>query len=98
MDNLTVSHSYQVLLYGTYFLDLIYTGLPQFPEFGKDIYSREFEMRPGAAFYTALALHRLGVRCGWACAFGDDLFSRFVLERCQEEGIDDSLFERHPFP
>ena len=90
--------NYQVLLYGSYFLDLIYTGLPQFPELGKDIYSQEFEMRPGASFYTALVLHRLGVRCGWACGFGNDLFSRFVLERCQEEAIDPALFERYPFP
>ena len=98
MDNLANSPSYQVLLYGSYFCDLIYTGLPQFPELGKDTYSLGFEMRAGASYYTALVLHRLGVRCGWACGFGNDLFSRFVLERCQEEAIDAALFQHYPFP
>ncbi len=90
--------SYDVLLLGSYFCDLVYTGLPEFPALGREVYGSGFELRAGAGFYTALALTRLGVRCGWVCDFGDDLFSHFVLERCRQEGIDGALFFHHPFP
>ena len=89
---------YAVLLYGSYCCDLIYTSLPEFPSLGKEVYSQAFEMRAGACYYTALAFQRLGVRCGWISDFGSDLFSRFVLEQCQAEGIDGSLFTRLPVP
>lgn len=89
---------YDVLLLGSYFCDLVYTGLPEFPSLGCEVYGTGFELRAGAGFYTALALKRLGVRYGWVCDFGDDLFSQFVLERCRQEGIDSSLFFHHPFP
>ena len=89
---------YQVLLYGSYFCDIIYTGLPEFPSLGKELYSAAFDFRPGGCYNTALALHRLGVHCGWACDFGSDFFSQFVLERARQDGIDGSLFEHYPFP
>jgi sugar/nucleoside kinase (ribokinase family) len=89
---------YQVIHYGVYFCDLIFTGLPKMPALGQEAYGNGFEIRAGASFNPALAFHRLGVRSGWVCDFGDDLFSRYVLERCQEEGIDPGLFEILPIP
>ena len=93
-----MSSRYQVIQYGCYFCDLIFTGLPRMPALGEEIYGSGFEIRPGANFNPALAFKRLGVRAGWVCDFGTDLFSRFVLERCQVEGIDGGLFEHLPFP
>jgi sugar/nucleoside kinase (ribokinase family) len=55
-------------------------------------------MAPGGLFMTALAFRRLGLRAGWACDFGDDIFSRFVLDAAKREELDTSLFRLHPFP
>jgi len=32
------------------------------------------------------------------CDFGDDVFSQFVLAAAKHEGIEDGLFQLHPFP
>jgi sugar/nucleoside kinase (ribokinase family) len=93
-----MSDYYDVLLTDGYFCDLIFTGLPELPRLGADLFGTGFDMVPGAVFYTALALHRLGVRAGWACDFGDDFASRFVLEAARREGIDDGLFRLHNQP
>jgi len=93
-----LSQRYQLIHYGLYFCDVIFTGLPRMPGLGQETYGTGLEIRPGANFNPAVAFQRLGVRAGWVCDFGDDFFSRYVLERCQEEGIDPGLFEHLPFP
>lgn len=91
-------HDYDILLFGSYFCDLIFTGLPEMPRLGAEIFGRDVAVVPGAAFTTALACHRLGVRVGWSCDFGSDFFSRFVLDAAREAGLPDELFRVHPFP
>src|SRR5262245_48250743 len=93
-----MSQRYDVLLIDGYFCDLIFTGLPQLPRLGADLFGTGFDMVPGAVFYTALALHRLGVRVGWACDFGDDFASRFVLDAARREELNHSLFRLHQRP
>lgn len=90
--------SYQVLVWGGYCFDLIFTGLEEFPRPGEEVYSPGFSAHPGGCFTTVLALKRLGVRAGWACDFGDDPFSNLVLESARHEGFDESLFRYHNFP
>lgn len=90
--------TYDVLLENGYFCDLIFTGLPEMPRLGAEFFSRGFEMVPGANFYYATALSRLGLRVGWSCNFGNDFFSQFVLAAARREDIDDRLFKVHDFP
>ncbi len=87
--------SYDVIVVGGYCLDLIFTGLPKLPELGQEVVATGFEMIPGGAYNSAVAMQRLGLRVGWATDFGEDDFSRFVIERAQQEGLDDALFVRH---
>jgi hypothetical protein len=89
---------YDVIVVGGYFVDLIFNGLPQFPVLGKEIVGSGFEMLPGGAYNAALAMHRLGLKVGWATDFGDDDFSRFTVERARTEGLDDALFVHHRRP
>ena len=65
-----MSHDYDVLLLGGYFCDLIFTGLPEMPRLGAEVYGSAFDMVPGAAYTTApLArcmrtnVSRTGTRC-----------------------------------
>ncbi len=90
--------AYDVVVVGDYCLDLIFTGLPKLPELGVEIVSKGFEMLPGGPYNTAIAMHRLGIKVGWACDFGSDDFSKFVREAARNEGIDAGLFRHHPTP
>jgi sugar/nucleoside kinase (ribokinase family) len=88
-----------VLVLGEYFCDLIFTGLPEPPRLGADLFSQGFEMAPGGSGYIlTTALHRLGVHARWMAQFGDDLFSQFVLNEAQSEGLDSSLFKIYDQP
>jgi sugar/nucleoside kinase (ribokinase family) len=93
-----MAKKYDVLVVGDYFIDLIFTGLPRLPVLGEEVYSQGFEMIPGGTYNTAIALHRLGMKVGWAVDFGNDDFSRLVIGRAQEEGLDASLFVHHDRP
>ncbi len=89
---------YDILLIGDPWFDLIFTDLPQLPELGKEIFARGFDHAPGGPFISAVALKRMGLHVGWAADFGDDDFSRFILEAARREGLDDTLFQYHPRP
>ena len=79
--------SYDILVVGDYCLDLIFTGLPAMPALGKEIFSSGCTMLPGGSYNAAVAMHRLGLRVGWASDFGNDDFSRFVMDHARQEGL-----------
>ena len=85
-------HACDVLLEGGYFSDLVFTGLPDFPRLGHEIYSDEFHLLPGGAFISAVAMRRLGLRVAWPCCFGSDTFSQDVKRHAMEEGLDPAYF------
>jgi sugar/nucleoside kinase (ribokinase family) len=89
---------YDVLLFGAYFCDLIVTGLPEPPRLGADLFGTGMGITAGGTFNVVRALHRLGLRVGWSCDFGDDLFSQFVLSEVRKEGVDTSLLRLHDHP
>lgn len=90
--------SYDVMVVGEYYYDLIFTDLPEMPRLGADIWSGGFDALPGASYTTALAMTRLGLKTGWWCGFGTDIFSRMVLEEVRRERIDEGLFQWHDHP
>jgi sugar/nucleoside kinase (ribokinase family) len=88
-----------VLVLGEYFCDLIFTGLPELPRLGAELFSQGFTMAPGGSGYIlTAALGRLGVQARWMAQFGSDLFSQFVLHEAQREGLDSSLFKIYDQP
>jgi len=89
---------FDVIVLGDYCLDLIFTGLGEMPRLGKEVVASGFAMTPGGAYNTVASLHRLGVRVGWPADFGEDDFSRFILEKARQEGLDDSLFTHYQRP
>lgn len=89
---------YDLLLFGDYWYDLIYTDLPRLPELGHELFAGGFASAPGGVFINAVALHRLGLRVGWACDFGNDLYSRLTIEAARRERLDESLFQYQDRP
>jgi sugar/nucleoside kinase (ribokinase family) len=89
---------YDVIVVGNYTIDLIFTGLPHFPVLGEDTVGTGFGMIPGEAYTSAVAMHRLGLKVGWAADFGNDVLSRLALEFVRAEGLDEALFIHHDRP
>jgi sugar/nucleoside kinase (ribokinase family) len=90
--------TYDVVVAGSYFCDMVYTGLPDMPRLGADVYSKRFDMVPGGTYYIVRILHRLGLKTGWICDFGNDFFSRFMLDQIRGDGIDISLSRMYDRP
>jgi sugar/nucleoside kinase (ribokinase family) len=87
--------NFDVIVAGSYTVDLIFSGLDELPQLGKDVVGKDFKMTPGEAYISAVSMHRLGLKVGWAADFGNDEFSRFALKSAQEEGLDESFFVTH---
>ena len=90
--------AYDVLLVGDYWYDLVFTGLPEMPRLGAEVYAEGFADLPGGPFNIAAALQRMGLRVGWAADFGSDAFSRLALAGIRAEGLDERLFVIHDRP
>lgn len=82
-----------VLVAGEYFCDLVFEGLEGAPRLGREYYASDLTIMPGGTYTMALALTRLGVVTRWVATLGTDIFSRFVRERAEEDGIDTTAFE-----
>jgi sugar/nucleoside kinase (ribokinase family) len=93
-----MSLHYDVIVVGDYCLDLIFMGLPGPPEAGREVVAEAFDAVPGGTCNAVFAMHRLGIRVGWAGDFGADTYSRTILEQARGEGLDDRLFVHHERP
>jgi sugar/nucleoside kinase (ribokinase family) len=87
-----------VLLPSAYFCDLVFTGLANVPKPGDEVFARSLNVIPGAGFIPAVALTRLDVQVGWACDFGNDFFSRYVLDEAVRQRLNAQLFRIHERP
>src|SRR4030042_4520592 len=90
--------AFDVIVIGSYSIDMIFSGMTELLQLGKDIQSTRFNMTPGEAYISAVTMHRLGLKVGWAADFGNDDFSNFALTCAREEGLDESLFVIHDRP
>lgn len=93
-----MNKAYDVVIAGDVFCDLVFTGLPRMPILGEEIYATDFDMTAGGPFITAVTLRRLGMHVALFCHLGIDFFSRFVLERMEEEDLDTSFVQRYDYP
>lgn len=86
-----------LLLAGTVFQDIIFTGLDHAPEPGTEVWSDGMGSCPGGVANQAIAAARLGLRTSLAAAFGDDGYGDYnwkILE--SQEHVDLSLSRRIP--
>lgn len=80
--------SYDILIPGHYFCDIIFTGIPGFPALGTELFTKGLSVVPGGVMNTVVGLTRLGVQVGWLSTLGDDFFSQFVAGIARLEGVD----------
>lgn len=79
--------SYDILVIGRPQCDLVFTGLPQWPCCGQEIYARDLLVTVGGTFNVVAALNRLGIRVGMVGNVGNDEWSGLCLKAMREEGV-----------
>src|SRR5699024_4046893 len=67
-----------VLLTGTVFFDLIFTGFPHPPLPGTEVWTAGMGSSPGGIANLAVACARLGLSTSLAAGFGDDLYGDWM--------------------
>jgi sugar/nucleoside kinase (ribokinase family) len=76
---------FDVFLWGTVFLDIIFTGLPDRPAGGTEVWANGMGSSPGGTANMAIAASRLGLRTSLAAAFGDDDYADFCWRTLSEQ-------------
>ena len=87
---------FDVFLHGTVFLDIVFTGLPEEPRAGTEVWADGMGSCPGGVANLAVAASRLGLRTSLGAAFGDDDYGEFcwrVLE--SQERVDLTMSRRY---
>ncbi|GAA4359925.1 PfkB family carbohydrate kinase [Angustibacter luteus] len=78
------------------FFDLIFTGLPERPATGTEVWAQGMGSCPGGVANAAIAASRLGLRTSLAAAFGDDSYGEFNWSTLSEqEDVDLSRSRRY---
>lgn len=84
-----------VLLSGTVFFDLIFTGLARMPQPGEELWTSGLGSGPGGIANLAVAASRLGLRTGLVAGFGDDAYADWMWDTLSgQERIDLSASRR----
>ncbi|MEL4358111.1 MULTISPECIES: carbohydrate kinase family protein [unclassified Luteococcus] len=84
-----------VLLSGTVFYDLIFTGIERMPRPGEEIWTQGMGSCPGGIANLAVASARLGMRTGLVAGFGDDAYAQWLWHTlADQEHIDLSASTR----
>ncbi|WP_299301615.1 carbohydrate kinase family protein [uncultured Brachybacterium sp.] len=84
-----------VLLSGTVFFDIVFTGMDRLPKPGEELWSKGMGSSPGGIANLATAAARLGLRTGLVAGFGDDAYADWMWHTMEsEEGIDLSASRR----
>lgn len=87
---------FDVALWGTVFVDIIFTGLEATPTPGTEVMASGLGSCPGGIANLAVATARLGLRTSLAAAFATDTYGDFCWETlAQTEGIDLSSARRY---
>ncbi|MDQ6752132.1 MAG: carbohydrate kinase family protein [Actinomycetota bacterium] len=89
------SPQFDLILTGSVFLDIIFTGLAELPRPGTEIWSEGMGSCPGGVANQAIAASRLGLNTTLAAAFGDDGYGDYNWEiLAGQEHVDLSLSQR----
>ncbi len=97
---LRLDRRFDVLLQGHPFCDLTFTFADRetLPILGQEVYAGNFAINPGGIFNISAALTRLDLAVGMVTQLGNDIFSRFIVERMEEHGISRDLTDRVDAP
>jgi sugar/nucleoside kinase (ribokinase family) len=84
---------FDLLVAGRPSLDVIFSGLHEWPALGKDIESDGLGVCAGTSFNTPAAANRIGLRVAYVATVGNDPWSRLIREEFETEGLATDFLE-----
>src|SRR5262249_19099703 len=88
-----MNRSFDLMVAGRPSVDMIFSGLPEWPAIGKDIESGGLGVWPGTSCNTPAAANRIGMRVAYVATLGNDPWSRLVREEFGAEGLPTDFLE-----
>jgi sugar/nucleoside kinase (ribokinase family) len=88
-----MSGPFDLLVAGRPSLDVIFSGLHEWPALGKDIESDGLGVCAGTSFNTPAAANRIGMRVAYVATVGNDPWSRLIREEFDAEGLGTDFLE-----
>jgi sugar/nucleoside kinase (ribokinase family) len=88
-----VSEPYDLFVVGRPSVDVMFSGLPEWPALGKDIEVGGLGVCAGTSFNTPAAANRLGMRVAYVATVGNDDLSRIILREFESERLPTDLVE-----
>jgi len=79
--------AFDLLVVGRPSVDLMFSGLPEWPALGKDVWTAGMGVCAGTSFNTPAAAHRLGLRVGYVSMVGNDVWSGMVRREFAAEDL-----------
>jgi len=93
-----MTKSFDLMVAGQPTLDVIFSGLPEWPALGKDIESGQLGVCAGTSFNTPAAANRIGMRVAYVATLGDDPWSRLIRQEFAAEGLATDFLEMEDRP
>jgi sugar/nucleoside kinase (ribokinase family) len=84
---------YDLLVAGRPSVDVMFSGLEEWPALGKDIEADGFGVCAGTGFNTPAAANRIGLRVAFVASVGNDLWSRLIRDEFDAEGLPDDFLD-----
>ncbi len=93
-----MSKTFDLVVAGRPSLDVIFSGLPEWPALGKDIESGQLGVCAGTSFNTPAAANRIGMRVAYVATLGNDPWSRLIRDEFGAEGLATDFLEMEDRP
>lgn len=93
-----MSNSFDLMVAGRPSLDVIFSGLAEWPALGRDIESSRLGVCAGTSFNTPAAANRIGMRVAYVATLGNDPWSRMIREEFDAEGLATDFLEMQDRP
>lgn len=88
-----MSARFDLLVAGRPSVDVMFSGLHQWPALGKDIESDGLGVCAGTSFNTPAAANRIGLRVAYVATVGSDVWSRMIRDEFDVEGLPTDFLE-----
>ena len=95
-----MSASFDLLVVGRPSVDVMFSGLGEWPSIGKDIESDGLGVCAGTSFNTPAAANRLGLRVAYVATVGNDIWSGMIRDEFDAESLSTEFLdvEERPMP
>lgn len=93
-----MNQAFDLVVVGRPSVDVIFSGIGEWPALGADIEAEGMGWCAGTAFNTPAAANRLGLRVAYVATVGNDQWSRMIRAEFDAEGLLRDFLEVQPRP